>query len=138
MAELSEFAPRHSRSLGPDETVERMSKEPGGTPEEHLQAALDHLAKAARTWVTDVRDALEPVIGRLSNLGTDPISQARMRQRAEEDVALACNCQCAKVHPGAWVCDLKAVTTIRRSGPSGPTDVPVCAPCAAEVMSQPL
>ena len=115
-----------------------MSNEPGGTPEEHLQAAFDHLGKAARQWVTDARQALEPVIGRIAGLGSDPISHARMRQRAEEDVALACNCECAKVHPGSGVCDLKGVTTVSRKGTAGPADVRVCAPCAAEVMSQQL
>jgi len=34
------------------------------------------------------------------------------------------------------VCEVKAVTTIRRSGTKGLIDVPVCAPCAAEVMVQ--
>jgi hypothetical protein len=36
------------------------------------------------------------------------------------------------------VCDMKAVTTIRHySDETGPVDVRVCAPCAAEVMAQP-
>jgi hypothetical protein len=113
-----------------------MSDESGWTPEQHLQAAFDHLARAARTWVADARQALDPVFGRLSRLGDDPRAQARVRGSAHEDVALACDCVCAKVHPGSWVCEVKAVTTIRRSGPKGLIDVPVCAPCAAEVMAQ--
>ena len=113
-----------------------MSNETGGTPEEHLQAAFDHLGKAARQWVMDARQALNPVMERLANIGTDPVAQARVRQRAEEDVAVACDCECAKVHPGSWVCDMKAVTTVRRSSPAGRVDVAVCAPCAAEVMAQ--
>lgn len=113
-----------------------MSEEPAGTPEEHLQAAFDHLAKAARQWAAGTWQALEPVIGRLGGLVGGPEVQARLRRRAEEDVAVACDCRCAKVHPGSWVCDVKAVTTIRRSDPTGSVDVPVCAPCAAEVMAQ--
>jgi hypothetical protein len=114
-----------------------MRDETGLTPEQHLQAALDHIAKAARQLAREARQALEPVIGRLADLTDDLQAQARVRRRAGEDVALACGCECAKVHPGSWVCDLKAVTTIRRS-PTGPVDVPVCAPCAAEVMAQQL
>jgi hypothetical protein len=113
-----------------------MSDETGLTPEQHLQAAFDHLAKAARQLARDTWQALEPVIGRLPGLTDDPRAQARVRRHAEDDVALACDCKCAKVHPGSWVCDMKAVTTIRRSHPSGAVDVPVCAPCAAEVMAQ--
>ena len=113
-----------------------MSDESGWTPEQHLQAAFDHLGKAARRWVADARQALDPVFGPLRKLGADPAAQARMRRRAEEDVALACDCDCAKIHAGSWVCDLKAVTTIRRFGPAGRVDVPVCAPCAAEAMAQ--
>jgi hypothetical protein len=114
-----------------------MSDESGWTPEQHLQAAFDHLATAASAWATDARRALKPVIGRLGELLGDPdVKAARVRRRAEEDVALACNCDCAKVHPGSWVCDLKGVTTIRRSGPTGPVDIPVCAPCAVEMMAQ--
>ena len=113
-----------------------MSDETGLTPEQHLRAALDHLASAARQFARDTRQALEPVIGWLSGLTDDPRAQARVRRHAEEDVALACDCKCAKVHPGSWVCDMKAVTTIRRSDPGGGLDVPVCAPCAAEVMAQ--
>lgn len=115
-----------------------MSNEPGGTPEDHMQAALDHLAKAARQWAMDARRALEPALGWLGRLGSDPVAQARVRRLAEEDLAPACDCECAKVHPGSWVCDLKAVTMIRRSGPAGPVHVAVCAPCAAEVMAQQL
>jgi hypothetical protein len=107
------------------------------TPEEHLQAAFDHLSRAARLWAGEARQALEPYLRRLSDLASDPQMQARQRRRAEEDVAAACDCECAALHPGAWVCDMKAVTTIRRSVPSGGgVDVPVCAPCAAEVMAQ--
>jgi hypothetical protein len=114
-----------------------MSDESGLTPEEHLQAAFDHLGRAARLWAAEARRAVEPVLGLLADLvGTEV--QNRVRRRAEEDVALACGCECAKVHPGSWVCDLKAVTTFRRASPAGPVDVPVCAPCAAEVMAQPL
>jgi hypothetical protein len=115
-----------------------MSDETGLTPEQHLQAALDHLARAARQLARDTWQALEPVIGRLPGLTDVPEAQTRMRRRAEDDVALACDCQCAKVHPGSWVCDVKGVTTIRRSDPTGPVDIPVCAPCAAEVMVQQL
>lgn len=114
-----------------------MSDETGLTPEQHLQAALDHISKAARQLAREARQALEPVIGRLADLTDDLQAQARVRRRAEEDVARACGCECAKVHPGSWVCDLKAVTTIRRS-PTGPVGIPVCAPCAAEVMAQQL
>jgi hypothetical protein len=113
-----------------------MSDESGWTPEQHLQAAFDHLARAARTWVADARKAAEPVIGRLGKLGTDPRVQAWVRHSAAEDVAPACDCECAKIHPGSWVCEVKAVTTIRRPGPKGIIDIPVCAPCAAEVMVQ--
>ena len=115
-----------------------MSDETGLTPEQHLQAAFDHLAKAARQLARETWQALEPVIGRLSGLTDDPRVQARVRRRGEEDVALACDCKCATIHPGSWVCDMKAVTTIRRSDPAGPVDIPVCAPCAAEVMTQQL
>jgi hypothetical protein len=114
-----------------------MSDESGMTPEEHLQAAFDHLGKAARQWAMDARRAVEPVIGLLAELAGKDV-QARVRRRAEEDVTLACDCECARVHPGSWVCDLKAVTTIRRGDPNGPVEVPVCAPCAAEVMTQQL
>ena len=115
-----------------------MSDESHWTPEQHLKAALDHLARAARMWATEAWEVVEPAIGRLADLTGDPQVQAWVRRRAAEDVALACDCECAKVHPGSWVCDRKAVTTIRRSDPAGPVDVPVCAPCAAEVMAQQL
>lgn len=114
-----------------------MRDETGLTPEQHLQAALDHIGKAARQLAREARQALEPVLGRLAVLSDDLQAQARVRRRAEEDVALACGCECARVHRGSWVCDLKAVTTIR-SDPTGRVDVPVCAPCAAEVMAQQL
>jgi hypothetical protein len=115
-----------------------MSDESDLTPEEHLQAAFDHLGRAVRQWAMDARRALDPVVGLVGDLLGSPEAQARVRRRAEEDVALACDCECAKVHPGSWVCDLKAVTSIRRATAAGPVDVPVCAPCAAEVMAQPL
>ena len=115
-----------------------MSDQSGWTPEQHLQAAFDHLGRAARQWATDARQALEPITELFAGLGRDPAASARLRRRAEEDVALACDCECADVHPGSWVCEVKAVTTIRRSDPASRVDVPVCAPCAAEVMAQQL
>jgi hypothetical protein len=113
-----------------------MSNEPGWTPEQHLQAAFDHLTRAARLWAAEARQSLEPVIGRVSDLLRDPRAQAWVRRSAEEDITLACGCECAKIHPDSWVCDVKAVTTIRRRDGARHVDVPVCAPCAAEVMAQ--
>jgi hypothetical protein len=115
-----------------------MSDNSGWTAEQHLQAAWDHLGSAGRKWAAEARQAVEPVIGRLNDLLGDPLAQARVRRSAEEDVALACACKCAKVHPDSQVCDIKAVTTIRRPSPAGPVDVPLCAPCAAEMMVQQL
>jgi hypothetical protein len=89
----------------------------------------------------DTWRALQPMISHITDLTDNPEVQAKLRWRAEEDRAMitsACGCECTKVHPGAWVCDVKAVTTIRRhSKVGGPVDVAVCAPCAAEVMAQP-
>jgi len=113
-----------------------VSDQPSGTPEEHLQAAFDHLAQAARQLAKEARQALEPLAGWLAQLGSDPQAQARVRRHGEGDVAPACDCECADVHPGSWVCDMKAVTVVRRSSPAGPVEVPVCAPCAAEAMAQ--
>jgi hypothetical protein len=114
-----------------------MGDQPDPTPEQRIRAAVE----MAGTWMEDTWNAVRPFLKGLERLATDPEVQARVRRRAEEDramVAPACRCVCEKVHPGAWVCDVKAVTTIRhRSEPSGPVDVPVCAPCAAEVMAQP-
>jgi len=117
-----------------------MGDEPGLTPEERLRAAVEHTVELAGNWMADAWDAVQSFVKGLERLGTDPHVQARVRWRANEDramVAPACRCVCAKVHAGAWVCDVKAVTTIRHySAPSSPVDVPVCAPCAAEVMTQ--
>jgi len=117
-----------------------MGHEPELTPEQRLRAAVERAVEMAGRWMADTRDALQPFVKGLERLGTDREVQARLRWRAEEDRAMvspACQCLCEKVHAGAWVCDVKAVTTIRHySDPSGPVDVPVCAPCAAEVMAQ--
>jgi hypothetical protein len=119
-----------------------MSDEPDPTPEERFLAAVERAAEATGKWLEDAREALQPFLKALQRLAAgDPEVQARVRRRAEEDhamVSLACDCQCEKVHPDAQVCDLNAVTTIRDySGDAGPVDVPVCAPCAAEVMARP-
>ncbi|MBO0838039.1 MAG: hypothetical protein J2P28_21345 [Actinobacteria bacterium] len=115
-----------------------MSNDHDLTPEQHLQAAFDHIASAARKFANQTWQALEPLITRLGELTSDAELQALLRRRAEEDLASACECRCADIHPGSWVCDVKAVTTVRRSDPAGPADVPVCAPCAAEMMAQQL
>jgi hypothetical protein len=73
------------------------------------------------------------VIERPADLIEEVETQARVRRRAEEDVACACGCERATVHPGSCVSDLKAVTAVRSQ--TDPVDVPVCAPCAAEVMT---
>jgi len=118
-----------------------MGDEPELTPEDRLRAAVEQTVEMAGKWVADAWAAVQPFMKGLERLATDPEIQARVRWRAEEDRAMvspACRCMCEKVHPGAWVCDVKGVTTIRRrSDPSGAVDVPVCAPCAAEVMAQP-
>jgi hypothetical protein len=118
-----------------------MSDDPDLTPEERLLAAIDHTVEAVSNWVADAREALQPFLKALEKLTGDPEVQARVRQRAEEDgtmVTFACDCLCAEIHPDAQVCDMKAVTTIRRySDDTGLVDVRVCAPCAAEVMAQP-
>ena len=117
-----------------------MSDESDLTPEERLRAAVERTVEMAGDWMAGTWDAVQSFVKRLEKLGTDPAVQARVRWRAQEDRAVvwpACRCVCEKVHPGASVCDVKSVTTIRRySDPSGPVDVPVCAPCAAEVMTQ--
>lgn len=117
-----------------------MGDEPDQTPEERVRAAVEHTVEMAGKWIADTWDAVQSLVKGLERLGTDPEVQARVRWHAEEDramVAPACQCRCEKVHPGARVCDVKGVTTIRRSSdPSGPVDIPVCAPCAAEVMAQ--
>jgi hypothetical protein len=118
-----------------------MGDEPDLTPEQRIRAAVEHTVEMAGRWMEDTWKAAQPFLKGLERLGTDPEIQARVRWRAEEDramIAPACRCACEKVHPGALVCDVKAVTSIRHSSdPSGPVDVPVCAPCAAEVMAQP-
>jgi hypothetical protein len=53
----------------------------------------------------------------------DLTPEQRIRAAVEHTVEMA----------GKW---LEEITTIRPE-PSGPVDVPVCAPCAAEVMAQP-
>jgi hypothetical protein len=117
-----------------------MSDDPELTPEERLLAAIDRTVDAVGNWMADTRESLQPFLKALQRLAGDDV-QARVRERAEEDgtiVTFACDCLCAEIHPDAQVCDLKAVTTIRRrSGGTGPVDVRVCAPCAAEVMAQP-
>jgi hypothetical protein len=118
-----------------------MSDDPELTPEERFLAAIDRTVEAVGRWMADTRESLQPFLTALEKLTSDPDVQARVRERAEEDgtiVTLACDCQCAEIHPDAQVCDLKAVTTIRRgSDEAGQVDVRVCAPCAAEVMAQP-
>jgi hypothetical protein len=118
-----------------------MSDEPELTPEERFLAAIDRAAEAVGKWMADTRESLQPFLTALARVTGDPGMQARVRERAEEDgtiVTLACACRCAEIHPDAQVCDLKAVTTIRRySDETGPVDVRVCAPCAAELMAQP-
>jgi hypothetical protein len=117
-----------------------MSDEPELTPEERFLAAIDRTAEAVGKWMADTKESLQPFLTTLARL-TGPDMQARVRERAEEDgtiVTFACDCRCAEIHPDAQVCDLKAVTTIRRrSDETDPVDVRVCAPCAAEVMAQP-
>ena len=117
-----------------------MGDEPDLTPEQRFLAAIDHAVEMAGKWMADTWNAVQPFLSRLERLAADPEVQARVRWRAEEDGAMvgpACQCVCEKVHPGARVCDVKAVTTIRHyPDPGGPVDVPVCAPCAAEVMAQ--
>jgi hypothetical protein len=118
-----------------------MSDEPELTPEERFLAAIDRTAEAVGKWMADTRESLQPFLKALAKLTGDPDMQARVRERAEEDgtiVTFACDCRCAEIHPDAQVCDLKAVTTIRRyAAETGQVDVRVCAPCAAEVMAQP-
>ncbi len=118
-----------------------MNDEPDLTPEERLQAAVEHTAEVIGKWIADAREALQPFVAAIEKLTGDPEAQARVRRRAEEDRAMvtrACDCRCETVHPDAQVCDMKAVTTVRdRADGTGPVDVPVCAPCAAEVMAQP-
>jgi hypothetical protein len=118
-----------------------MSDDPELTPEERFLAAIDRTVEAVGRWMADTRESLQPFLKALEKLTGDPDVQARVRERAEEDgifVTLACDCVCAEIHPDAQVCDLKAVTTIRRhSDETGLVDVRVCAPCAAEVMAQP-
>lgn len=118
-----------------------MSEEPELTPEERFLAAFDRTVEAVGKWMTDTRESLQPFLTALGKLAGDPDRQARVRERAEEDgtiVTFACDCICAEIHPDAQVCDLKAVTTIRRnSDETGPVRIRVCAPCAAEVMAQP-
>jgi hypothetical protein len=118
-----------------------MSEDPELTPEERFLAAVDRTVEAVGQWMADAKESLQPFLKALEKLAGDPGRQARVRERAEEDgtiVSFACACVCAEIHPDAEVCDLKAVTTIRRySDETGPIDVRVCAPCAAEVMAQP-
>jgi hypothetical protein len=118
-----------------------MSDDPELTPEERFLAAIDRTVEAVGNWVADTKESLQPFLKALEKLARDPDMQARVRERAEEDgtiVTFACGCLCAEIHPDAQVCDLKAVTTIRRySDEAGAVDVRVCAPCAAEVMAQP-
>jgi hypothetical protein len=118
-----------------------MSDEPELTPEERFLAAIDRTAEAVGRWMADTRESLQPFLKALAKVTGDPAMQARVRERAEEDgtiVTFACACRCAEIHPDARVCDLKAVTTIRSYfDETGPVDVRVCAPCAAEVMAQP-
>jgi hypothetical protein len=117
-----------------------MSNKPDLTPEQRFQAVVDRTAEVIGRWLADTREALEPFRKALEKLAGDPELQDRLRRRAEEDramVTLACDCQCARLHPDARVCDLKAVTTIRCAHETSTTDVPVCAPCAAEVMAKP-
>jgi hypothetical protein len=118
-----------------------MGDQPDPTPEQRIRAAVEHTVEMAGKWMEDTWNAVQSFLNGLERLGADPAVQARVRWRAEEDramVAPACRCVCEKVHPGAWVCEVKAVTSILHyPKPSGPVDVPVCAPCAAEVMAQP-
>lgn len=120
--------------------VQGMGDGPDLTPEQRFLAAVESTVEAAGEWMADAWDAVQSFVRGLERLGTDPEVQARVRWRAEEDravIAPACQCLCKKVHPGASVCDVRGVTTIRHySDPSGPVDIPVCAPCAAEVMAQ--
>jgi hypothetical protein len=117
-----------------------MGDEPGLTPEQRLFAAIERTVEMTGKWMEDTWDAVRPILRRLEKLATDPQVQARVRWRAEEDGSMirpACQCVCEKVHADAWVCDVKAVTSVRHySDPSGPVDVPVCAPCAAEVIAR--
>jgi hypothetical protein len=117
-----------------------MNDRPDLTPEQRFQAVVEHTAEVIGRWLADTREALQPFRKALERLARDPELPDRLRRRAEEDramVTLACDCQCAILHPDARVCDLKAVTTIRCAHKTGTIDIPVCAPCAAEVMAKP-
>jgi hypothetical protein len=118
-----------------------MSDDQELTPEERFLAAIDRTVEAVGQWMAGTRESLQPLLKAFERLTGDPDVQARVRERAEQDgtiVTFACACRCAEIHPDAQVCDLKAVTTIRRySDETGNVDVRVCAPCAAEVMAQP-
>lgn len=116
-----------------------MGDDPDLTPEERFLAAIEHAAEVAGTWMADTWDAVRPFLRRLERLSADPEVQARLRWRAEEDrdvIRRACQCRCETAHPDARVCDLKAVTAVRDPDPGGPAEVPVCAPCAAEVIAR--
>lgn len=117
-----------------------MSDDPELTPQERFLAAIDRTVEAVGNWMADTRESLQPFLTALEKMAGDPARRARVRERAQEDgtiVTFACACRCAEIHPDAEVCDLKAVTTIRRHTATGPVHVRVCAPCAAEVMAQP-
>jgi len=117
-----------------------MSKQPD--PAERIRAAMDAMADAVGNAVTDIAEQLKPVIETASRRAADPLVQAEVLRRQVMralglPVPRGCHCQCAAAHPGANVCDGEPVTaTSRHAGLFGDVQVPTCAPCAAEVITQ--
>jgi hypothetical protein len=109
---------------------------------ERILATLDAVADAVGNALADGAEQLKPFIEAASRRAADPLVQAEVRRRQVMrvlglPVPRGCHCPCAVAHPGTMVCDGEPVTaTSRHSGVFGELQVPTCAPCAAELMSE--
>lgn len=117
-----------------------MTKQPD--PAERILAALDAMADEVGNALAEMHDRLKPFIETASRRAADPLVQAEVRRRQVMralglPVPRGCHCACAAAHPDTKVCDGEPVTaTSRHSGLLGEVQVPTCAPCAAELMTQ--
>lgn len=117
-----------------------MSEQPDAA--ERILAALSAMADAVGDALADIAEQLKPYVETASRLAADPLILAEVQRRRVMralglPVPSGCHCLCTAAHPGTRVCDGEPVTTTtRHSGLFGDVQVPTCAPCAAELMTQ--
>jgi hypothetical protein len=93
--------------------------------EQQFQALIEGVGAAlAEYWEQTVLPAARELAGLADLL-------AQQHPEARE----ACECLCAKVHPGEHVCDGVAVATVHRWSNATSVEVPVCAPCRDKALA---